>query len=232
MTTTSRPPLRRSRPDRRLPWALEFYRSAVGKKWVMALTGIMLLGYVLVHMLGNLKVYIGPAEINEYGEALRELGGHLVPRTHLLWVLRIGLIGAAVLHLHAAYSLTRTNIAARGSRYSQRDYIAASYASRTMRWTGVIVAFFVLFHLADLTWGASPAAVGGWERGEVYSNLIQSFERPAVSALYIVANLALGLHIFHGTWSLFQSLGWSQPRFNPWRRYAAGAFTAVIVIGN
>ena len=198
----------------------------------MALTGIMLLGYVLVHMLGNLKVYIGPAEINEYGEALRELGGHLVPRTHLLWVLRIGLLAAGVVHLHAAYSLTRTNVAARGSRYSKRDYIAASYASRTMRWTGVIVAFFVLFHLADLTWGTSPAAVAGWERGEVYSNLIASFERPVVSALYIVANLALGLHIFHGTWSLFQSLGWSHPRFNAWRRYAAGAFTAVIVIGN
>jgi succinate dehydrogenase / fumarate reductase cytochrome b subunit len=217
---------------RRLPWPLEFYRSAVGKKWVMAVTGIILLGYIAAHMIGNFKLYIGAESINSYGEALRDLGGHLAPRTHLLWAMRIGLLAATALHIHAAYSLTVTNWKARGGRYAQRDYAVANYASRTMRWTGVIVAFFVLFHLADLTWGTTPLAVDEFVRGDVYANLVASFSRPVVAVAYMVANAALAVHIFHGTWSLFQSLGWSNPRFNHWRKYAAYAFSGAILLGN
>jgi succinate dehydrogenase / fumarate reductase cytochrome b subunit len=213
-------------------WLVEFYRSAVGKKAVMAVTGIALIGYILAHLVGNLKVYLGPAEINDYGEALRDLGGHLAPRTTILWALRGGLILAAVLHVHSAYSLTYTNWKARSGKYRDRDYAIATYASRTMRLTGTLVLLFVAFHLADLTWGVSPAAVSDFTRGDVYSNLIHSLQRPAVAALYGVANVALGFHIFHGTWSLFQSLGWSHPRFNRWRSYATYAITAFVVIGN
>jgi len=215
----------------RRPWPIEFYRSAVGKKWVMALTGIALIGYIVAHMLGNLKVYFGPEEINHYGEALRDLGGDLVPRTHLLWLLRIGLLGAAVLHVHAAYTLTYTNWKARGGRYQDRDYAAVSYASRTMRLTGTIVLVFVFFHLADLTWGVGPAP-DEFFRGDVYGNLVASFERLPVAIIYIVANIALGFHLYHGTWSLFQSLGWSHPTFNRWRRWGAAALTAIVVVGN
>lgn len=213
-------------------WPLEFYRSAVGKKWVMAVTGIALVGYVVAHLVGNLKLYLGPTEINEYGEALRELGGHLAPRTTILWALRSGLIVAAVLHIHAAYSLTYTNWKARSGRYRERDYAAVTYASRTMRATGVIVLLFVIFHLADLTWGVEPASTGQFARGEVYDNLILSLQRVPVAILYGVANIALGFHLFHGIWSLFQSLGWSHPRFNRWRSYITYALTGFIVIGN
>jgi succinate dehydrogenase / fumarate reductase cytochrome b subunit len=211
-------------------WPLEFYRSAVGKKYVMAITGIVLLGYVLAHMLGNLKAYLGPTEIDEYGEFLRELLVPIAPRTLVLWILRTGLIAAFVLHIHAAYVLTRTNHRARPVKYeSHRDYVAATFASRTMRWSGVIVGLFVLWHLADLTWGfANPDFV----RGDPYNNLVASMQRVPVAILYIVANIALGIHIFHGAWSLFQTMGWNNPRFNKWRLYFARTFAAVIIIGN
>ncbi len=228
MTATEAPP---EAPSRRRFWLVDIYRSAVGKKWAMALSGIVLLGYIISHMLGNLKVYIGPEEINSYGEALRDLGGHLVPRTHLLWIIRFVLIGAFAVHIHAAFALTVENRAKRGTpRYqSRRDYLAANYASRTMIWTGIIVLLFLAFHLADLTWGfANPDFV----RGDVYANLVASFQRVPVAILYIVANLALGLHIYHGAWSLFQSMGAHNPRFDHWRRWFAQGFAAVIVAGN
>src|SRR5262245_12784296 len=211
-------------------WPVEFYRSAVGKKYVMAVTGIVLLGYVLAHMLGNLKAYLGPLEIDDYGEFLRELLVPIAPRTLVLWLLRIGLITAFALHIHAAYVLTRVNHRARPVKYERhRDYVAANFASRTMRWTGIIVLLFLAWHLADLTWGfANPDFV----RGDPYNNLVLSMQRPLVALLYIVANVALGFHIFHGAWSMFQSLGWNSPRFNKWRLYFARAFAAVIVIGN
>ncbi|MDJ0664003.1 MAG: succinate dehydrogenase cytochrome b subunit [Acidimicrobiia bacterium] len=229
MTTTGR--REDTKPARKLPWILELYRSDVAKKWIMAISGVILLGYIAAHMMGNMKIYFGPEEINHYGEALRELGGDLVPKTHLLWIMRIGLTAAFAIHIHAAYSLTRKNLQARGRvRYDvPREYLAANYASRTMRWSGVIVLFFVLFHLADLTWGTTNP---DFIRGDVYNNMIASFERVPVAILYIVANLALGLHILHGVWSLFQSIGANNRVYNKWRRYLAWGFTAVIVVGN
>jgi succinate dehydrogenase / fumarate reductase cytochrome b subunit len=228
--TTAPTPVVNGPVRRRQWWPLEFYRSAVGKKWVMAVTGIMLLGYVFFHMAGNMKAYFGPDDMNHYGEWLRELLVPFVPRTFTLWGLRIGLIAAFVLHIDAAYELTKMNHRARPTAYaSKRDYVAANFASRTMRWTGVIVLLYLAFHLADLTWGnANPDYV----RGDVYNNLVHSFERPVVAAIYVVANLALGVHIFHGAWSLFQSLGLNNPRFNQWRRNFAGAFALLIVVGN
>jgi succinate dehydrogenase / fumarate reductase cytochrome b subunit len=213
------------------PWPVEFYRSAVGKKWVMALTGIMLMGYVFVHMVGNLKVYLGAEEVNHYGEFLRELLVPLLPRTVTLWLLRLGLIAAFVFHIHAAYALTRMNRQARaeGGYVSPRDYRAANAASRSMRMTGVVILLFLIWHLADLTWGTVNP---DFERGDVYRNLVASFERPAVSAIYIVANVALGLHLFHGAWSMFQSLGLNNPRWNSWRRGFAAGFAAVVMVGN
>jgi succinate dehydrogenase / fumarate reductase, cytochrome b subunit len=213
------------------PWPVEFYRSAVGKKWVMALTGILLMGYVFFHMLGNLKVYFGAEDINHYGEWLRDLLVPFFPRTVTLWLLRIGLTAAFVFHIHAAYGLTRINRQARaaGGYISKRDFQAANAASRSMRYTGVVILLFLIWHLADLTWGTvNPDFV----RGDVYRNLVASFERPAVSAIYIVANIALGLHLFHGAWSMFQSLGLNNPRWNSWRRGFAVAFAGIVTVGN
>jgi succinate dehydrogenase / fumarate reductase cytochrome b subunit len=226
---TIRRPVKRSR----FPFG-DFYRSAVGKKWVMALTGIGLMGYVFLHMLGNLKMYIGPEDLNHYAEWLRELLVPFFPRTVTLWLLRVGLAACFVFHIHAAYGLTIINRKARPTKYqSPRDYIAVSWAARTMRWTGVIITLFLVFHLADLTWGldvANPDFV----RGQVYENVAYSLERWPVAVLYIVANLALGFHLYHGSWSIFQSLGSMSPRFNPRhnpiRRGFAAAF-AIVVAG-
>jgi succinate dehydrogenase / fumarate reductase, cytochrome b subunit len=215
---------------RQVAWAVDFYRSGIGKKYVMAVTGVILMLYVLAHLLGNLKIYLGPTALNDYAEFLRDMGEPLVPHSVLLWILRVGLITAFVLHIHAAYALTMMNRRAKPQRYqSPREYVAANFAARTMRWTGVIVGLFVLFHLADLTWGfANPAYV----RGDVYHNVVASFQRWPVALLYILANLALGLHLYHGAWSLFQSMGVNNPRFNHWRRYFAVAFALAVTVGN
>ncbi len=219
-----------SRAKRKAPFPVEFYRSAVGKKYVMALTGIGLMGYVFAHMVGNLKMYFGPEDLNHYGEFLRELLVPILPRTYALWGLRFGLIAAFALHIHAAYALTRMNQAARTVKFqSQRDYIAANFASRSMRYTGVIVLLFLIWHLFDFTFTGTGQT---FVRGEAYQNLVGSLERIPVAILYIVANLALGVHLFHGAWSLFQSMGWNNPRFNAWRRNFAAGFAAIIVVGN
>src|SRR4029077_16926632 len=202
--TTARDPRRRTTTIRRTGWRgpapLRFYRSPVGKKWVMGITGVILMSFVLVHLIGNIKLFLSKEEINLYGEALRDIPGHLLPRTWLLWGFRIGLIAAFFFHIQAAYGLTMINRRARPDRYqSKRDYIAADWASRTMRWTGIIIALFLVFHLADLTWGpANPEFV----RGDPYNNLVYSLQRPAVAAIYIFSMLALGFHLYHGIWSL------------------------------
>jgi succinate dehydrogenase / fumarate reductase cytochrome b subunit len=168
--------------------------------------------------------------MNHYGEFLRELLYPLVPRTVTLWLMRIGLVVALLLHLHAAYSLTVMNHRARPADYvGGRDYVAATFASRTMRWSGIIVLAFIAWHLLDLTAGtANPDFV----RGDPYNNLVASFEQPVVALFYVVANVLLGIHLFHGTWSLFQSIGLNNPRFNLWRRRFAQLVAAVIVVGN
>ena len=136
-----RTPAVQPKAKRAAPWPIEFYRSAVGKKWVMAVTGIGLIGFVVAHMIGNLQLYLSKQEIDLYGEALRDMPGHLLPRTVVLWVLRLVLIGTFVFHIHSAYALTRMNMPARPVGYqAPREYVAANFASRTMRWTGVIVS--------------------------------------------------------------------------------------------
>jgi len=233
MQTMERPPVApvNRRPRRPAPWPVEFYRSAVGKKWVMALTGIGLMAYVFAHMFGNLKLYFGAEDLNHYSEFLRELLVPILPRTWTLWLLRIGLIVAFVFHIHAAASLTLMNrrAHAEGRYVAPRDWQAANAASRSMRWTGVVILLFLIWHLSDLTWGpANP----GFVRGDVYRNLVASFERPWSSAIYIVANVALGIHLFHGGWSMFQSLGLNNPKWNSWRRSFAIGFAALITLGN
>ncbi|HRW38238.1 MAG TPA: succinate dehydrogenase cytochrome b subunit [Aquihabitans sp.] len=229
-TTVARGAASGNRAKRKAPFPVEFYRSALGKKYVMAITGIMLMGFVFAHMVGNLKMYLGAEEFNHYGEFLRELLVPILPRTVTLWLLRLGLIGAFVLHIHAAYSLTVMNKKARTVKYqSQRDYIAANFASRTMRYTGVIFLIFLVWHLFDLTFTGTGYT---YVRGLPYENVSNSLSRFPVALLYIVGNLALGVHLFHGAWSLFQSMGWNNPRFNSWRRNFAAGFAALIVIGN
>jgi succinate dehydrogenase / fumarate reductase cytochrome b subunit len=202
------------------------YSTAVGKKYVMAISGMVLMAFILAHMVGNLKIYFGATALDNYSHWLREVGEPALPRQALLWGVRITLLAAVTAHIVTAYQLTMINRRARPEAYrSKRDYVAADFASRTMRWTGIIVILFVIFHLLDLTWGpANPDFVSG----DPYHNVITSFERVPVSIVYIVANLALGVHLYHGAWSLFQSMGWTRP----WRRQFATVFAGLIVLGN
>ena len=222
-----------------LPFPLNIYQSSIGRKWVMALTGIGLLGFVVVHMIGNLHIYEGPVQLHEYAESLRSLGGGLMPRTFLLWVLRLGLAGMFVLHIHSAYSLKERSrkasdkadfIGGEKKYHSKRDYVAANYASRTMRWTGPIILLYLLFHLADLTWGWWLG--DNYVLGDPYHNVVASLSNLPVAIIYVVANVALVIHIFHGTWSLFQSLGINNPKYNELRRTLAKLVAGVILVGN
>lgn len=213
-------------------------RTAVGKKAVMAVTGLVLVGFVLAHMVGNLKLYqgryadgphAGQWKIDVYGEGLREIGAPVLGYGQALWIARLVLLASVALHLWSAWEVTRQSWAARPVGYAKRTAIQSTYAARTMRWGGVIVALFVAYHLADLTLGwAHPSFVAG----RVHDNLVASFQRAPIAGLYVVANLSLGLHLFHGVWSFFQSLGWNNPKFNPWRRTLAGTLALLVTAGN
>jgi len=202
------------------------YSTAVGKKYAMAISGMVLMAFVLVHMIGNLKIYFGSTALDNYSRWLRTVGEPALPEQWLLWGVRIVLLVALAVHLHPAYTLTMINRRARPEAYrSKRDYVAADFASRTMRWTGIIVLLFIVFHLLDLTWGpANPDFI----EGDPYHNVITSFQRVPVALVYVVANVALGVHLYHGAWSLFQSMGWTRP----WRREFASVFAGLIVLGN
>jgi succinate dehydrogenase / fumarate reductase cytochrome b subunit len=217
-----------------MSWFTDLYRSAVGKKAVMAVTGILLFGFVLAHMIGNLKLYEpglyeGKQYLNAYGDFLRHVGEPAIPAYGALWIVRVVLIVAVILHIWAAWQVSRLSQAARPHEYAGKLKRHTTYASRTMRWGGVIILLFVIYHLLDFTLGkVNP----GYIEGDVYHNVVASFSVWYISLFYIVAQVALGFHLYHGLWSLFQSLGWNSPRFNPWRSGFAHAFAWIITLGN
>jgi len=212
-----------------MAWFPDLYRSAVGKKAVMAVTGVILFGFVLGHLLGNLKLYLGPDALNSYSRFLHTAGEPVVPANVLLWAVRLLLIAAVVLHVWAAWQLSRAGRAARPDAYVAGTRIHTTYASRTMRWGGVIILLFVIYHLLHLTWGTVHSA---FVPGDVYHNVVTGFQQWWVSLFYIAAQVALGFHLYHGLWSMFQSLGWNHPRFNLWRNGFAHAFAWLITLGN
>lgn len=233
-TSSADRPLRAT--PRSLPFPFSLYQTSVGKKWVMAITGLMLIGFVVVHMIGNLKLYLGVIEldgvsdydVDHYAHALRELLVPLVPHGVVLWIMRLGLIAGFGLHIHSAYSLSRSNMVANQAYESKRDWLAANFASRSMRYTGVIVLLYLIFHLADLTWGRAD----WFEHGEVQSNVVNSLSNPLVALIYILANIAVAIHIYHGMYSMFQSLGINNPSYNWLRQGAARSLAIIILIGN
>jgi succinate dehydrogenase / fumarate reductase cytochrome b subunit len=201
-----------------------FIGSSIGRKVVMAVTGAILFGFVFVHMLGNLQVYLGPEAMNAYGVFLREL----LHGTGI-WIARAVLLAAVVLHIWAATSLTLTSRRARPVAYREQKWKESTYASRTMRWSGVILFFFIIYHLMHFTFGnAHPSFI----EGDVYHNFVAGFRSVPVSLVYIVAMVLLGLHLRHGVWSLFQTLGVSHPRSIAWAKTGAWIFAAIIVLGN
>lgn len=199
-----------------------FYESTLGKKMVMAATGIILFGFVVGHMLGNLQIYLGAERLNHYAELLQS-------NLPFLWTVRTVLLFCVSVHIVAAVQVWLRNRSARPVKYRVFNPPGRDYAARTMVWSGPILAAFILFHLLDLTVGsANPDFV----RGEVYANVIATFSRPLVAGVYIVANLLLAFHLYHGLWSLFQTFGWDHPRFGPWRRRFAVLFSVLIGAGN
>ncbi len=204
--------------------ALTIYRTTIGKKALMALTGIILIGFVIGHLVGNLQIYMGPQAINDYSAFLHG-------QAALLWAARLILLAAVGVHIWAAWSLATLNAEARPTRYKMRQDRATNYAARTMVWSGPILLLFIVYHLLHLTFGMTP---GNYAHSEVdvYSNLVQGFQIWWVSLFYILAMCALGMHFFHGVWSLFQSLGLNHPKYNLWRRQLAFALTAFVVVGN
>ena len=214
-----------------MSWFSDLTSSAVGKKAVMAVTGVLLFGFVLVHMIGNLKLYEGPEVMNAYGHFLKTVGYPAVPNSGLLWVARLVLLAAVGLHIWAAWQVTLMSREARPVAYVAKPKVHTTYASRTLRWGGVIIVLFIIYHLLDFTLGTvNPNP--HYTHEDIYGNVLASFQVWWIAAFYIAAQVALGFHLYHGLWSLFQSLGWNHPRFNAWRNRFAHGFAWLITLGN
>ncbi|MEM7352763.1 MAG: succinate dehydrogenase cytochrome b subunit [Acidobacteriota bacterium] len=211
-----------------MTWILEVYRSPMVKKAVMAVTGVILFGFVVVHLAGNLKMFQGPEKINAYAVGLKEIGVPLLGHGDVVWLTRFALLAAVGLHMLSAWQLTLINRKARPVAYAKKSPQAATYASRTMRWGGVIVILFVIYHLLHLTVGSVHS---DFKHGDLYHNVVVAFSNPLISGFYILAITALGFHLYHGLWSLFQSLGWNGPRFNVFRKQFAMAFAILVTLG-
>lgn len=208
---------------------VSFYGTTVGKKAAMATSGVLLLLFVIGHLLGNLKVYQGPATFNAYAAWLREAGAPLFSHGEFLWIARIVLLAALGVHVSAAVQLTRRSRKARSVKYTKAPHEEISYASRTARWGGVIIFLFVLYHLMHFTWGTvHPDFVPG----DVYHNFVAGFRVWPAAAVYMAAMVILGLHIYHGTWSMMQTLGLDHPRYGKYRRPFAALLAVVIAAGN
>ena len=204
-------------------------QSSVGKKILMAATGFVLVAFVVVHMLGNLKAYLGAAHFNEYAHFLRTAGAPAIPENGVLWIARVVLLACVGVHIWAAIALTRTSWAARPGKYAKGNDLSFSYASRTMRWGGVILTAFVVFHLLHLTTGNVHP---DFRPDDPYHNFVVGFSSVPVAIAYLAAMAALALHLYHGAWSATQTLGIDNPRFERFRRPAALGIALVVFLGN
>jgi succinate dehydrogenase / fumarate reductase cytochrome b subunit len=200
-----------------------FWDSSVGKKAVMAVTGLIGIGYVILHMIGNLQVFQGAERLNAYAAMLHG------PLNELLWVARVILVAAIVLHVVAAWQLTRRDQAARPVDYRMREPQVSTTASRTMRWGGVLLLVFIVVHILHFTTG-TVRPTGSFTPGDVYGNVTGSFQLGWVTLFYVAAMVALGFHLYHGAWSSVRTLGAANPARNLRRRPVA-ILVAVVVAG-
>ena len=198
-----------------------FYRATIGKKVVMAVTGIILVGWILGHVLGNLLVFRGPVALNEYAALLKS-------NATFLWVMRAGLLVTVVLHVTAAIQLVRQQAASRPVGYTRQVPQESTFASRSIRWGGLILALFIVYHLLHFTTGTLHPS---FSHTDVYANMVSALSVPWVAAIYLVAVAALGLHLYHGTWSVFQTLGISSPSISGLRRRISVVFAGIVYLG-
>ncbi|MEP6691258.1 MAG: succinate dehydrogenase cytochrome b subunit [Gemmatimonadaceae bacterium] len=199
-----------------------FWRSTIGKKIVMAVTGLIFVGFVIAHLSGNLLVFRGPDKINEYSEFLRSLGA-------LLWVARGVLLVSVILHATAAYQLAARARAARPIGYHEHEPQVSTFAARTIRWGGTLILLFVVLHLLHFTTGTLQPVP--YQARDVYANVVGAFRIWWVSALYIVAMIALGLHLYHGTWSSLRTLGLVKMGADPLKHTVAAALALLVWLG-
>ena len=205
------------------PRPVALFQSVIGMKAIMAVTGFILCGFIFGHMLGNQQIYIGREQLNKYAAFLQGLG-------ELLWVIRGALLVALLLHVYSAFVLWMQKNAARPTAYVKKAYIATSYAARTMIWSGPIVAAFLVYHILHFTTG--QALGEQYIHGDVYHNVITGFSNPLVAVFYMVANILLAVHLYHGVWSMFQSLGLNHPKWMPKLRLLAKGYGWLIGLGN
>ncbi|HEX4593264.1 MAG TPA: succinate dehydrogenase cytochrome b subunit [Bryobacteraceae bacterium] len=199
-----------------------FYASTVGKKAVMAVSGAILFLFVVGHLVGNLQIYEGPEKLNNYARFLRSMPA-------LLWGVRITLLVMVILHIWSSVQLALRKLDARPTGYIKKKSTHSSYASRTMYWSGPIILAFVIYHLLDFTFGTVNPH---FEEGNVYANVIASFSLIPVSAFYVFAMMLLCMHLYHGLWSMFQSLGFFHPRYTPMLKRGAAVVAILIAAGN
>jgi succinate dehydrogenase / fumarate reductase cytochrome b subunit len=193
---------------------VRFYHSTVGKKVIMGVTGLILVGFVVSHMLANLLVFQGHGKLDEYSAFLRSTG-------KLLWIARGGLLVAVILHIDAAWQLTRRSRAGRPQRYVKRDPQVSTAAARSMRWGGVLLLLFIVYHLLHFTFGPLHPDYPDFNHATVNHNLAAGFPSLGVVLFYELAMIALGLHLYHGVAAMMLSLGVSHPRYTPlWRKLA------------
>jgi succinate dehydrogenase / fumarate reductase cytochrome b subunit len=202
--------------------------NSVAKKAIMAVSGILLVLFLIAHMIGNLHVYQGRAAFNDYSHWLRTFGEPALGYRWFLTILEVGLLVAVLAHIWAAVSLWRQARAARPERYAVKKSIAQSYASRTMRWGGVIIFLFVIYHLLDLTWGvANPDGTDSTP----YDRLVAGFSNPIPTIIYVIALITLGFHLRHGIWSATQTLGQSNKRREKTVNAFAIVFSVLLIAG-
>ena len=204
---------------------LALYDTAIGKKAVVAVTGVVLFGFVIAHMLGNLQVFLGPEALNGYAASLKSIPA-------VLWGARLVLLGSVALHIVFTLQLVAMSSGARPQAYAAKKSVASTYASRTMKLSGPLLLAFILYHLAHFTWPGVAMGAYAHDPADVYANVVRGFSIPWVSAIYLVAQVLLGLHLYHGAWSLFQTLGLSHPRYNAMRNFAPKAIALGVVAGN
>ena len=210
---------------------MAFWHTMIGKKVVMAVTGVVLIGFVIGHMFGNLKIFSGPSEINAYSRFLREVGWPELGYGQLLWLVRIVLFVCVTLHITAAIQLTRMSWAARPIGYTAKRDIETTWAARTMRWGGVLLVAFVIFHLLHLTGGVVGFGPGQFQHLAVYQNVVAAFAIWPVALFYIVAMGALCLHLSHGIWSMLQTLGWNTARNEATLKILSQIIAIVVFVG-
>jgi succinate dehydrogenase / fumarate reductase cytochrome b subunit len=211
---------------------LSLYRTSIGKKVIMAVTGLIGIGFVFFHMYGNLKAFKGPEYFNAYAEGLRELGAPIFGYSHLLWIARIVLLAAVVLHVWAAWSLYQESRRARSTKYVRHTTLQADPAALYIRSGAVIILIFLILHLMHFTWGI-PGIHPDFIPGDAYHNLVVGFQSYAYlpAIFYIVATIALGFHLYHGAWSMFQTLGLNNHLYTQPLRTLSLVLALVISVG-